>query len=509
MKEFKFNPLLVITILTVYFLVSPGIDLEDNGNGTCIADTFLAGSVSGEWYPEVGNYLIYDSIWVENGNSLIIHPGVNVKFASGIQGISVYGTLQALGSESDSIYFTSNQLWQQPGDWGRVLFSGPQANQSLMQYCVVSFAEKGIYVNNSAPELKNCSIRKHSQQGIYAVNSNLLIDSCEISYCEYTGILIVGGEAYINGSYSHHHNNNGIIIDGVFSSEITGSVFEYNNNIGIYIDNDCYDVELSYNFSAFNAEYGIKVEECNSIGVPIVIEHNVIHHNTLDGIYCDNSNIKITNNTITFNFRDGIFCYSGNLTFYNNIVDRNSHRGVYLQNVPAIIDYNDVWNNSTQNYLGCTAGPHDISDNPQYASPTMYDYHLQEDSPCIDAGNPSPIYNDPDGTRSDIGALYYNQSGVKDRSDDLTADNICLRNFPNPFNGETIIEVKVSRAMEAPKMISIYNVLGQLVRTIEISNNHINTYKWNGLDDKDEPVPSGVYYASVGNSPAVKMILLR
>jgi len=32
------------------------------------------------------------------------------------------------------------------------------------------------------------------------------------------------------------------------------------------------------------------------------------------------------------------------------------------------------------------------------------DYHLEPDSPCIDAGNPDPTFNDPDGSQNDMGA---------------------------------------------------------------------------------------------------------
>jgi len=42
--------------------------------------------------------------------------------------------------------------------------------------------------------------------------------------------------------------------------------------------------------------------------------------------------------------------------------------------------------------------------------PDAGDYSLAETSPCIDAGNPDPQFNDPDGTRNDMGALYHPQS---------------------------------------------------------------------------------------------------
>ncbi len=50
-----------------------------------------------------------------------------------------------------------------------------------------------------------------------------------------------------------------------------------------------------------------------------------------------------------------------------------------------------------------------IDEHPLFANPDEGDYHLTEDSPCIDTGDPdSP--EDPDGTRADMGAFCYNQN---------------------------------------------------------------------------------------------------
>jgi len=38
------------------------------------------------------------------------------------------------------------------------------------------------------------------------------------------------------------------------------------------------------------------------------------------------------------------------------------------------------------------------------------DYALSSISPCIDAGNPDPLFSDPDDTRNDMGALYLYQT---------------------------------------------------------------------------------------------------
>lgn len=66
--------------------------------------------------------------------------------------------------------------------------------------------------------------------------------------------------------------------------------------------------------------------------------------------------------------------------------------------------YNDVWNEN-QNYRNCQPGKFDISKDPKFVGEG--DYHLQSNSPCINAGDPDKKYNDPDGTRNDLGALPY------------------------------------------------------------------------------------------------------
>jgi hypothetical protein len=54
-------------------------------------------------------------------------------------------------------------------------------------------------------------------------------------------------------------------------------------------------------------------------------------------------------------------------------------------------------------------GTGEINEDPQFVDSDSGDYSLTETSPCIDAGNPDPQFNDPDGTPCDMGALYYPQ----------------------------------------------------------------------------------------------------
>jgi hypothetical protein len=80
-----------------------------------------------------------------------------------------------------------------------------------------------------------------------------------------------------------------------------------------------------------------------------------------------------------------------------NCIISNNHAvsygdGIYADGTSSlIIDYNDVWNNTPDNYYGCSAGTNDISEDPLFVDPGAGDYHLRPGSPCIDAGNNAAV----------------------------------------------------------------------------------------------------------------------
>ena len=85
-------------------------------------------------------------------------------------------------------------------------------------------------------------------------------------------------------------------------------------------------------------------------------------------------------------------------------------------------------------------------------------------------------------------------------------------NYPNPFNPETTITYSLQDA--SPVTIEIYNIKGQLVKTLvnesKSSGNH--SVVWNGTDNSNRLVSSGVYYYKMQAgrfSSTRKMILMK
>jgi len=89
------------------------------------------------------------------------------------------------------------------------------------------------------------------------------------------------------------------------------------------------------------------------------------------------------------------------------------------------------------------------------------------------------------------------------------------QNYPNPFNPETWIPFQLST--DANMIISIYDIHGQLVRKIGLGEIPAGVYvskdkaiHWNGRNDMDEKVASGIYYYNLqaGDYSATKRMLI-
>ena len=113
--------------------------------------------------------------------------------------------------------------------------------------------------------------------------------------------------------------------------------------------------------------------------------------------------------------------------------------------------------------------------------------------------------------------VVHDPTGVKDK--DLTSpSNFKLyQNHPNPFNSVTTIRYVLEHSGEV--YLTIYNVLGQRIRTVsyDIRTIGVHETEWDGKNDEGKPVPSGVYFYILNvhshseqvSSQINRMLLLR
>ena len=114
----------------------------------------------------------------------------------------------------------------------------------------------------------------------------------------------------------------------------------------------------------------------------------------------------------------------------------------------------------------------------------------------------------------DISLTKTNAFGQVTSIDDeiIALNDYKLFNYPNPFNPSTTISFLTKNQTENAQ-IEIFNIKGQKIKTLTNENydkgNHSVT--WNGVDESNNPVSSGIYYYKLqvnGRTEAIRKCLL-
>ncbi|MGD9899451.1 MAG: right-handed parallel beta-helix repeat-containing protein [Calditrichaceae bacterium] len=445
--------------------------------------------VSGVWSKENSPYLIDGNLFIEDGSTLTIEPGVEIIFQGFFQ-IDVQGTLIAEGTESDSIKFTAAN--QQEG-WSRIVFINTPANNdtSVFSYCIVEYGNPWRNLDNSNKDggafyitgFSKLSIR-HSDirynhgvnTAVYMDNSSPVIENCGIHDNFSYGMLIGGSDSQPK----------------IFNNKIFN-----NSSAGVYTG------------------YSNQADFVN----------NLIFNNSGYGIYSYQSNSRFINNTIVGNQNGGINFRANSVNdLYNNIIYGNAGTQVQLETTcDPDFYYCDIEDDSSgfsgdgagTEYSGIYSNCLDV--NPEFADSLLY--NLSEGSGCIDAGTPDTtglnLYplaiNGVDrvyGNRIDIGASEFGIPTAIQDDGFMIADFKLNQNYPNPFNPETTIKYSISRPGHVN--VIVYNILGQTVARLVDRNQATGSYqvKFDGSN-----LSSGLYFyrLSVDNreSSIRKMMLIK
>lgn len=83
--------------------------------------------------------------------------------------------------------------------------------------------------------------------------------------------------------------------------------------------------------------------------------------------------------------------------------------------------------------------------------------------------------------------------------------------YPNPFNANSNTNIEVAVKAGETGSVTIYNILGQVVRTFEVAEGTHNI-QWNGLNSKGSTCGSGIYFYKL-STPSVnqtkKMVIVK
>jgi hypothetical protein len=398
----------------------------------------VSGDQWGTWTKENSPYNVVGEIYVPGESTLVIEPGVLVNFQGHYKLIvDSLATLRAIGTVSDSIYFTTQDT---ATGWHGIRFLHA-SNNSQIGYCHLESGRAtgsseedrnggAIYCYNSIPTISHNTISNNFASwaggGIYCYNHHGVIESNTI--CDnstYSSSL--GGGIYSSGD-----------LDAMGPQIKTNTICRNSANLGAGIF--CYrstliEGNIINNNSAGwpSSGIGIYVEY-----VDVIIKDNTIMYNECPvggayggGIYVDKYGATITGNVICRNYAGGEYedgsigggVYGSPFVLRNNTIADNSARstdGIYLTNGTTSTISNSIVLGSihasgatvTIEYSlieGGWPGVGNIDGDPLFLNPQGGDYSLSPRSPCIDAGDPTSDVPEGGGDRIDMGALEFRQ----------------------------------------------------------------------------------------------------
>ncbi len=421
------------------------------------AQTEVQGAVEGVWNLEGSPYLAVGSIIIQDGCRLEIQPGVEVRFNPRAF-LFVYGTLVAEGNEDNNILFTNDS--NNPNvTWRGIRCINSEAG-SIINYAVIenAFPDSVLRFNKggglSADEasfltLQNTTIRHCRADmggGVCVKNPNVLINNCifENDTSRYAGGLQV--EYFGDGGWFHISDNvfrnnratdarAAVSIDAMSAYvDVSGNRFEDNSAVneggGLYIwrcrGGSVRNNVFVRNRSVSNAVLVIGANE------GVLISGNRFIDNVAAGIiYVRLGQVASYGNVICqhvlqpanlISVADDCVFESYNDVIYGNFVGGESavlslgenSRGklrnaiIYGNGLPEDpslmkLDFNAALEILYSDIQGGWDGEGNFDQDPRFVNPDAFDFHLTDDSPCSDAGEPSGVYNDRDGSRNDMG----------------------------------------------------------------------------------------------------------
>jgi len=404
------------------------------------SQTQVEGEQSGSWLAENSPYEVIGEIMVPAGETLTIEAGVEVNFQAYYK-FNVQGNLQAMGSLTDSIYFTTDS--PETG-WGGIRFDDAQGINNL-NYCRIEFGKtSGDYPNmhGGAMALLNSDVVVTNT--VFADNDATADDNG------------MGGAIYgINTGSPSKFTNCKFIRNHAYGE---GGAVKFTSDLGTefigceFLNNDCF-----YGGGAISlySVIGTKMIYCLFVDNYTMYSNGGAVHTLGLGNILYFENCTLTGNEAVTGEGGAVVLAYANGSFTNTIVYQNE--GAYGDDVYLSIGGEATVNYCHMNMPDGATGSNNISGNPLFVDANNHDYHLQETSTCIDAG--TDIGYEYYGSAPDIGCFEYDPN-----TSIIDLAHASLGIYPNP--AQDVIYLDPSLNIEQYRIIDIY---GKVV--IQESNN--------------------------------------
>lgn len=288
--------LIVLAIISLIVLILGYVFLFPEEQPIRIHDANKSGTLTRDeiWSGEI--YII-GHVFIPKGITLIIDPGTVVKFkhARGYKegseklGMVISGTLKAVGTPENQIWFTSDAEDAINGDWCMIRFINAEKD-STIKYAIIEFAQQGINLWNSSPTISHCIVRWNNWEGIYLESyCEPLIEYCLIYENGYNGIAM---EQFNNATLQYNmiwrSGTHGVHID-VSTARAEYNIIKENHASGLSVDN--HGTLIALNNTLQDNEVGI---QCGEGSNTVIAQGNKFENNQIKITYSPSDSVQYT-----------------------------------------------------------------------------------------------------------------------------------------------------------------------------------------------------------------------
>jgi len=380
---------------------------------TCTPVSGILGG--GHWTTNGSPYCVQGDVQVYG--LLTIDPGVTVSFDGNYEFL-VGGQLQANGTSNAPVLFTPTGA----NCWKGIAFEDAVPGSFFNWTIIEKACQSGVRITNTPPAFTNCIIRNNYTPtwggGILAdvtPGLTLAMDHCLIS-SNLAGVYNSGngegGGVWVNGSF--------LLVQSTVVSNRTLGHDGYGG--GVFAQHG--DCTLNNCTLAHNVPNATASDQADAVyywsgasGGTLQVANCMIYSNGIPGsgtangsggaVYAYDGKAKLVNCIVSGNAHEGLYFWTAQASVINCTVTDNApdYWGITSPNVYAGITNSIVYFNGGNLYqIGGYANVAycDVHGSPvtpgvgniNYTPGLCPNFSLIQGSPCIDAGSPSPIYND-------------------------------------------------------------------------------------------------------------------
>jgi len=182
-----------------------------------------------------GTVEIAGDVTVPFGFTLKIEPGAIIRFSNNT-GLNVQGRLEAAGTPTLPVTFTSASSAPTKGIWKGIVFSDSSLDTSSLVHIAMEYAANGVWCSSAHPRIEN-SLFSSNAIAIRLSSTSSSIHGCTIKDSSNYGIYIEG--SYCDSEIADNQIvrcNNAIFINAIYSKPvIKNNIIRGNAAYGIYI----------------------------------------------------------------------------------------------------------------------------------------------------------------------------------------------------------------------------------------------------------------------------------